>query len=69
MSQCHAGICRSSAVAAAIAKYYDITDVNYFAHRLYYPNDWVYKLMVEAFGMKYEKMERANFYNPGDPLF
>ena len=56
--QCYAGVSRSSAVAAAIAKEFEITDTDYFNHKLYYPNRFVYKLVTEAFDKAREETNR-----------
>ena len=46
---CDAGISRSSAVAAAILKYYTGDDSRIFDSRRYSPNMWCYRKVLEAF--------------------
>lgn len=48
---CHAGVSRSSAVAAAITKYYTNDDSMYFNSDRYAPNMTVYYKILKAFGM------------------
>ena len=43
---CHAGICRSSAVAAALTKVYGQNDDHFFAN--YIPNRRVYRVLLET---------------------
>jgi len=66
--QCEAGISRSSAIAAAVQQYFGQNDTNYFAHQLYYPNRYVYRLMCEAFGIEPQAPKRAVVPNVG-PIF
>ena len=46
--QCFAGISRSSAIAAAIADYYNIESEDYFGSADYAPNILVYNLVLNA---------------------
>lgn len=46
---CEAGISRSSGVAAAIMKYIYNDDWEIFNNKLYYPNMFCYKLVLETF--------------------
>lgn len=48
---CHAGVSRSSAVAAAITKYYTNDDSIYFNSDRFAPNMTVYYKVLKAFGM------------------
>lgn len=49
---CHAGISRSAAVGASILKYYTGKDDEIFNSDMYAPNRWVYRKMLEAFGLE-----------------
>lgn len=50
---CAAGISRSSAVAAAIAQYLDLDEFNLIWNNdLYIPNELVYRLALNEFGLK-----------------
>lgn len=50
---CHAGVSRSSAVAAAITKYYTNDDSIYFNSDNFAPNMTVYYKVLKAFGLDY----------------
>lgn len=50
---CDAGISRSSAIAAAILRYYSGNDDAVFNSRYYCPNMWVYYKCLKAFEIEY----------------
>lgn len=50
---CYAGISRSGAVACVIARYLNGDDIYLWKQGGIYPNKYVYKLMCEAFNLKY----------------
>ena len=50
--QCEAGISRSAGLAAAICCYFTGDDRVILDDRRYYPNQFVYNKMLEAFGLK-----------------
>ena len=45
---CEAGVCRSAAVAAALSKIFNEDDMWVFDNPRFYPNSWVYRLILEA---------------------
>ena len=49
---CYAGISRSAAVAAALEKVYNSDDSKYFSGDRYVPNPYIYKTMLNAYGLK-----------------
>lgn len=62
---CDAGICRSSAIAAALAEYFNGTSAWIWTSPLYLPNMTVYNMVKESLGMKtlrdyYTKQEQQN---------
>lgn len=49
---CYAGISRSAAVAAALEQVYNGDNSKYFTGDHYVPNPYVYKTMLNAYGLK-----------------
>lgn len=45
--QCHAGVSRSPAVAAAIKMWHEEDDRDYFRSKIYYPNMYVYEQLLK----------------------
>ena len=48
---CHAGVSRSAAVAAALSLVKNGSDKMYFNKTRYVPNMWVYRKVLEAYGL------------------
>ena len=61
---CAAGISRSSAVAAAIAQYLDLDEFNLIWNNdLYIPNELVYRLALNEFGLKLCEAQLGSYKN------